>query len=109
MLMARRCWPALLGLGGWALPAAAQEGPAPWRYGPMWDGHWGWMLIGPLMMILLVAAVVVLAVLAVRWIAGSGQPPPPASRTAMDILKERFARGEIDRAEFEERRRLLQE
>jgi len=28
---------------------------------------------------------------------------------ALDILRERFARGEIDKAEFDERRRVLEE
>jgi putative membrane protein len=103
--------PALvLGSAGLVLPAAAQETPPGWRSGPMWDGHWGWMFMGPLMMIIFVAAVVVLVVVALRWIAGGGQHgAPPATRTPLDILKERFARGEIDKAEFEERRRLLQD
>ena len=30
-----------------------------------------------------------------------------ASEAALDLLEERFARGEIDKAEFEEKRKLL--
>ncbi|WP_240319087.1 SHOCT domain-containing protein [Acidibrevibacterium fodinaquatile] len=70
------------------------------------------MIFGPLFMILVLAAVIVVAVLAVRWLGGpwqaAGPPPlPPASRTALDILNERFARGEIDQAEYEAKRRLV--
>lgn len=97
-----------------ALPAGAQqqEPPPGWHHdGPMWDGAWGWgwMFVGPLMMIVFVAAVVVLVV-ALRWLSGAGHHGAlPLARTPLDILEERFARGESDKAEFEERRRLLQD
>jgi putative membrane protein len=70
------------------------------------------MFFGPLMMIVVIAAVVAVVVLMVRWLGGSGYgaaPHPSPGRTPLDILKERFARGEIDKEEFEERRRVLGE
>jgi putative membrane protein len=80
-------------------------------YGPhMWDGGW-WMFLGPLWMIVFVAAIVAVVVLLVRWLGGSGHatgPSQPPARSPIDILRERFARGEIDKEEFEERRKMLE-
>ncbi|WP_430702157.1 SHOCT domain-containing protein [Mesorhizobium captivum] len=70
------------------------------------------MIFGPLLMILILAVLLVAAVVLVR---GPGRPwsvsphRSPASRPPLDILRERFARGEIDKDEFEERRRALRE
>ncbi len=75
---------------------------------------WGHMILGPLMMIAFIAIVIVVVVFAVRWLGGAGHgaaapPHAPPGTTPLDILKERFARGEIDKDEFEERRRTLGE
>ena len=95
-----------------AAPALAQ----PERYyGPhMMGGGWFHMFFGFLMMILFLGIIVVLVVLGVRWLGASEHSPfrhatRPGERAALDILKERLARGEIDVAEFEERRRALGE
>jgi putative membrane protein len=77
----------------------------------MWSGS-GWMFLGPLMMILFLAGIVALVVLAVRWMGGPVQgmgAAPLSGKTPLDILRDRFARGEIERDEFEERRRALGE
>ena len=95
-----------------ALPAQAQDlgdGRWGWRH-MMWEGTWGWghMIVGGLMMIVFWVVVIALAVLLVRALSGAGQSRAD-HRSALAILEERFARGEIDREEFEERRRLLLE
>jgi len=77
--------------------------------GHMWGGGW---IAGPLMMAVVVAVTVAVVVLLIRWLGGPAQNPPPpaaAERTPLDILKERFARDEIDKQEFEERRRVLED
>lgn len=88
-----------------------------YAYGPgmmWWGGGWWAMIFGPLFMILFLAVLIAVVVLLVRWLGGpwQGSATPhhtSPGRTPLDILKERFARGEIDKDEFEERRRVLGE
>jgi putative membrane protein len=80
----------------------------------MWwiDGFsWGWMMIfGGLMMFLFWGGLIALVVLAVRAGPGSGQSADKVGssistpNTALNILKECYARGEISKAEYEEMR-----
>jgi putative membrane protein len=91
--------------------AQAPSGPGDYGYGP--HMMWGFgMIFGPLFFILVLALLIAVAVLLVRWLAGPWQGASHSvspGRTPLDILKERFARGEIDKDEFEERRRTLGE
>ena len=54
-------------------------------------------------------ATVAVVVLVVRWLGGMGAGPArqPGQKAPLDILEERFARGEIDKDEFEQRRDVL--
>ncbi len=71
---------------------------------------WGWggMAFGGIMMVLWVALIIALIVFLFRWISGSsGSPGPDSSPDALEILKQRYARGEIDTAELQERTNQL--
>lgn len=85
--------------------------PYPYGHGMMWGAdQWGGfgMVLGPIFMILVLAGIVAAVVYVMRHI-GSGLAPGAAqsSSRALDILKERYARGEIDSKEFDERKKLL--
>ncbi|MGH8948326.1 MAG: SHOCT domain-containing protein [Acidimicrobiia bacterium] len=62
---------------------------------------WAWALLWLLFLAVLVVGVVFL----VRSLSDRGAGRPGSS--ALQILEERFARGEIDGEEFEERRKAL--
>ncbi len=61
-----------------------------------------WMHFGPLFMALILAGCGLLMYFMMR-----GHRSEWHGDSATQILKERFARGEIDKAEYEERRRVL--
>ena len=105
-------WPATLLTFLTPAVAFAQQPQGP-VYGPhFWNGSWHGWFFGPIMMIVFVAIVVGVVVLLVRSLGGPGHGGAshnPPRRTPLNILQERFAKGEIDKAEFEERRRVLDE
>jgi putative membrane protein len=77
----------------------------------MWSGMegmgWGWIGLGFLHMALFWVLVILGIVVLARWLAGSG-PASSASR-ALEILKERYAKGELTREQFEQMKRDLGE
>ena len=70
----------------------------------MWNGGHG--LFGGLMMLLFWGLVIGLVVLAFRGFSGRSDTRP--GNSALDILKERYARGEIEEDEYERRKERLE-
>lgn len=102
---------ALLLGGGASAVAFGAEDWGPWGMHMMW-GSWG---IGMMIMMFVFWAVLIVGiVLLIRWLMTAGAPGArlssgTGSESALDILKKRYARGEISKQEFEEMRRDLQE
>ena len=86
-------------------PAAAQQTERGWMHDDMmgWGGGFVWSMLTLLLLGLAVAAVVVVLV----RLFGPGRSGQTRDR-ALDVLRERYARGEIGREEYEERRRSLE-
>lgn len=72
------------------------------------DGPW-WMGMGFVFMVLFWALIILGAVALLRWLGVSGGGSRDAPRkTPLEVLQERYARGEIERDEYEQKRRDLE-
>ncbi len=93
----------VLSVAGVPLVSWAQE--RPYEYSGMhymWE-QWG---IGMMLMMLVFWGLVIVAlVLGIRWLVTQGREPRTDS--ALDILRQRYARGEINKEEFETKKREL--
>ncbi len=70
----------------------------------MYGYEHGWMFGGGLVMLLVwLVPIALLIWLVSSWVRRS--TPDSTDKTALDILKERYARGEIGQDEFEQKRR----
>lgn len=73
----------------------------------MWygAGNWGWMAMIPMLLFWMV--LIVAAIWAVGALSRRGQHPEPPADPAVETVRRRYAQGEIDEAEYEERLRIL--
>ncbi len=77
-------------------------------WGHMGDYGWGGMGMGLGMFLFWGLLIAIIAILAERaWGARDGRMRG-REKTALDMLKERYARGEIEREEFEQKKRDLE-
>ncbi|MFQ5741481.1 MAG: SHOCT domain-containing protein [Acidobacteriota bacterium] len=80
--------------------------------GGMWGGQGWWGLgygpVGWMIMLLFWGLIVVGVVLLLRWLLEQTRPRGGSSgESALEILKKRYAKGEIDKEEFEAKKRDL--
>lgn len=104
-----------------ATSAMAQVGEIPGRnsfydhgHDMMWgSSQWGGfgMMLGPIFMILIVVGIVagIIYLLRLFGAVGPAVNNHAAHDRALSLLKERYAKGEIDSTEFTERKKLLAE
>ncbi|MEI8230401.1 MAG: SHOCT domain-containing protein [Candidatus Peregrinibacteria bacterium] len=71
-------------------------------------GYTGYGFFGPVMMILWWLIIIGLIIILIRWLRGSHTGTFAKHSHALTILRERYAKGEIDKKEFDESRKDLE-
>jgi putative membrane protein len=107
--MSGRSW----GIGLFLQPPVKRSMDGPYSHGWMFDGMGG-MLFGGLWMILVWLVPLLMIIALLKFLLGkpSAKGEPVAGteqKTPLDILKEAYARGEVDRDEYLQKRQDLLE
>jgi putative membrane protein len=76
--------------------------------GTMMDGMGMMMWFSFLLGLLLIVLIVVAVIAVVRWLRGEKSPLLTHREDAVEILKERYARGEIEKDEYEKIRKDIE-
>lgn len=76
-----------------------------------WGGYGGWGMGFGMLFMLLFWVLIILGIAAlIRWLlAQPSQRQDVRDKTALEIVRERYARGEIDRGEYEQKMRDLEQ
>ncbi|MBU6426961.1 SHOCT domain-containing protein [Patescibacteria group bacterium] len=69
----------------------------------MWNGFWPWSVVGGLVQVLIVVFIIMVIVRVVRHERCHGWK----GSSAEEVLKERFAKGEITKEEYEEKLKVI--
>ena len=97
----------VISAGGIAMAQGRQYGNGGWGMGPGMMGYWGMGWFGGIFMIIFWVLIIVGLVFLIKWLIQSTRSEKSAaggSQRALEILKERYARGEIDREDYLQRR-----
>lgn len=99
----------VIGVTFYVIDGRAQMGP--WTMGPgMMEGGYGMGWIWTIIMFAFWIAVIVGVIFLIRWVAitmRTGGQSARSEDSALEILKRRYARGEINKEEFEEKKKDL--